>query len=383
MSRLESVLEDLSHDAPRPAPQPDLWDRGRRLRRRDRAVSAGLVLVLVLMVGGLASLVTARPSAVAPAGDVVPDGAIPSRIAVPPSDTVLETDLAVGPASVAFFDRGGRPVVLGATDGRAHVLDLPGLPADRGPLALSPDGRRLAWRLPSEVWVADLASGSVESHEPAITRRAAVTDVMWETDSHHLVWRAESPAGARTGRIDVLDPDQGQSPMSSAFPHGSVSPDGSIVALPTRGPRAAGVPFRRTDGGSRLERTLPPDLYPRGASMTPLGWAADHLVVAQAWAGQGSYVVGQHLVLFTSPDRPESEWTFRILVRDLPSGIPISVAVDLVPDLDGTSSQQLTHDFGSYDVGLPAGVRWAGTVLAALGALLATYLLWRRERRLG
>ena len=42
----------------------------------------------------------------------------------------------------------------------------------------------------------------------------------------------------------------------------------------------------------------------------------------------------------TSPDRPESEWTYRILLRDLPDALSLSLAVDLIPDLDGTSAQE-------------------------------------------
>ena len=113
--------------------------------------------------------------------------------------------------------------------------------------------------------------------------------------------------------------------------------------------------------------------------MTPLGWAADHLVVAQAYGPPGSYVEGQHLVLFTSPDRPESEWTYRILLRDIPqNAVPLSLAVDLVPDLDGTSSQVLTHDFGppgdQRDISWLIGLG----VAAAIGVLMGLRRLWRR-----
>ena len=59
----------------------------------------------------------------------------------------------------------------------------------------------------------------------------------------------------------------------------------------------------------------------------------------------GSYVEGPHLALFSAPTVPETGWTYRIVLRDLPDDADLSVAVDLVPDLDGTSSQQLTHDF--------------------------------------
>ena len=75
----------------------------------------------------------------------------------------------------------------------------------------------------------------------------------------------------------------------------------------------------------------------------------------------------------TSPDRPESEWTWRILVRDLPDTESLSIAADLVPDLDGTSSQELTHDFTApVDAGggwLPWTIGGAAVVLVLGGAL--------------
>ena len=36
----------------------------------------------------------------------------------------------------------------------------------------------------------------------------------------------------------------------------------------------------------------------------------------------------------------------------------MSVAVDLIPDLDGTSSQQLTHDFGEPDWPEERDISW-------------------------
>ncbi len=35
---------------------------------------------------------------------------------------------------------------------------------------------------------------------------------------------------------------------------------------------------------------------------------------------------------------------------------PVSLAVDLVPDLDGTSSQELTHDFAADSPPAPIGI---------------------------
>ena len=89
--------------------------------------------------------------------------------------------------------------------------------------------------------------------------------------------------------------------------------------------------------------------------------------MAQVDAPAGSYVEGEHLALLTSPDRPESEWTYRILVRDVPDTQGLSIAVDLIPDLTGDPSQELTHDFGveaSSDQG-------RGELPYALGGLMS------------
>jgi hypothetical protein len=56
----------------------------------------------------------------------------------------------------------------------------------------------------------------------------------------------------------------------------------------------------------------------------------------------------------------------------------LSLAVDLVPDLDGTSSQELTHDFpapAERDVSWMIGLG----VAAAIAVLLAIRWLWRRQ----
>ncbi|WP_457206127.1 hypothetical protein [Nocardioides sp. P5_C9_2] len=408
MNPLQSALEELADDAPRPSPHPELWDRGRGLRRRDRLVRSGLVLVVVLLVGGLATLVTGRPAAVAPAGDVVPDGAIPSRI-VEPEGPVL-TDLAFGRASVAYVDEFGQPFLVSATTGETRPVDLPGAPVlprkdartwFRGPwLALSPDGDRLVYPVGESVervrgvtsiavgfyCVVDLTTGETDlvDRPPGTGMPLAIS---WTADGQIAVdvfgratrrTSATHPPDAISWTVDPTTGDSRRSPLT-----GVVAPGKGISATyPEDASAVRAVPFASADGDDLL-RDLPADLYPDGAAVTPVGWAAGDLLVAEVDAPAGSYVAGRHLVLFTSPDRPKSEWTYRILVRDLPDGIPMSVAVDLIPDLDGTSSQQLTHDFASYDVGVPDGVRWGGTAIAGLAVLLTAYVVWRRERRLG
>src|SRR5262249_13387385 len=110
-------------------------------------------------------------------------GAIPSSIFDLSTyhDVPVETRLAVGPVSVAYlrndYTDGTVPHVVAVTaeDGRYHVLTLPHLLSDAATsdtpaLALSPDGRRLAYSyaLPGEgltargVAVLDLTTGEVQ-----------------------------------------------------------------------------------------------------------------------------------------------------------------------------------------------------------------------------
>ena len=77
---LHDQLQRLADTAPRPGIDHAGWERGRALRRRDRLVTSAVVVVMVLVVGGLASLVLGPPRAVAPANETVPAGAIPRRI---------------------------------------------------------------------------------------------------------------------------------------------------------------------------------------------------------------------------------------------------------------------------------------------------------------
>ncbi|GAB3014333.1 hypothetical protein GCM10011376_08110 [Nocardioides flavus (ex Wang et al. 2016)] len=347
------------------SPDPTTWDRGRRARRRDRALAALAAVVVVAGLGGAALLSTSdRQARTASTDEVVEGGAIPSRIE-DPGELDLETDLAVGRASVAFFSSAAQAVVIGATDGRHRALDLPDLSLDRGPLSLSPDGTLLAWRNGGRIHVLDLDDGT-RAHYPSTREHADVSTLTWAPDSDRLLWNGTDDRGGKSGGVLTMSGQDSSSVLSPSALRGIPSPTGQLVAVASLRTDEDAATFvdRR---GRTVGRALPADLYPDGAGVTPLGWAGDHLVVAQAYGPPGSYVEGQHLVLFTSPDRPRSEWTFRIVTRDVPQdAVPLSIAVDLVPGLDGTSSQRLTHDFSG-----PSGSDGPGWLPYGLGALLA------------
>ncbi|MCP3424122.1 hypothetical protein [Nocardioides pinisoli] len=390
------------------SPDPSVWDRGRRARRRTRVAAGAAAVAVVAVVAGAGALAV-RPSGIGPAGDVVREGAIPSRITEP--DGPVVTDLAIGPASVAYVAPDGSPVLVDATTGEAHAVELPDFPTPevidrdaelrRGPwLALSPDGRRVAYpttqdfeREPGQVvnqtaWyrVVDLASGESDLVDLPPYRSTPLA-MSWTTDGEIAVdvfGRPTSRPSATNLPPTIswtIDPVTGDS--SSAPLTGLTAPGKGISApFPTDDTPVRAVPFE-TATDTDPDRALPDDLYPDGAVVTPVGWADDSLLVVEVDAPVGSYVEGAHLALMTSPDRPESEWTYRILLRELPDSLGVSLAVDLVPDLDGTSSQELTHDFDTADeppapFGIELSLFIGLAVAAAIAVLLALRWLWRR-----
>lgn len=367
---LRSTLHRIADDV-RPLPvADDLWQRGRAARRRGQALAIAAVLALIVSVGGFAMLALGGDKEAHVADSEAPGGAIPSRIEDPGTDRLGETGLAIGRGSVAFISRTGMPVVIGATDGRYHYLGVDAPLA----LALSPDGRRLAWAISDRLHVADLETGDVLEFAHNAGKGAYVTTMFWLSDSTNLVWRAGRENGQEVaGMLDVSGPSEMPVGGHAEF-SGPVSPGRDMTAVASDGVVSA-APFLQEGGGrgggqgiESIDRALPADLYPDGAALRPLGWAAEDLVLAEMDAPAGSYVEGRHLVLFTSPDRPESEWTYRIVMRDVPEALSLTIAVDLIPDLDGTSSQVLTHDFGQDTDG---GSPWRDRLPGALGGLMA------------
>jgi hypothetical protein len=388
------------------SPDPSAWDRGRRARRRTR-VAAGLAAGAVVAVVAGAGALAVQPDRERPQPADVPDGAIPSRIEDP--DGPVVTDLTMGRASVAYVDPAGVPVLVDASTGEARPVDLPDFPAmdvgeledwfDGPWLALSPDGERLAYPAGASVerfrgvttistgWyrVVDLTTGETDLVDlpPGTGTPRAMS---WTTNGRFAI-DTYGPV-TRPGRVPdlvswAIDPTTGD---SSTLPlTGLTSPGGGISApYPADDVTVPAVPFETADG-SDPDRRLPTDLYPDGAAVTPVGWADDSLLVAEVDAPAGSYVEGPHLVLMTSPDRPEAEWTYRIMLRDVPDAASLSLAVDLVPDLDGTSAQALTHDFGADDspptpFGIELSLFIGLGVAAAIAVLMALRWLWRRVR---
>jgi hypothetical protein len=422
----DDLRTSLHRVADRVEPLPvddDLWHRGVAARRRGQAFVVAAVLAIVVSVAGSVALLGSGDREVRTASQEVPEGAIPSRIDDVPDGLAVTTDLAVGRASVAFISDNGQALVVTARDGAYHALDLPGW--DGALLVLSPDGTHLSWTIESDpegrprdgFALMDLESGDTLLMSSGQTGSITPEAISWSPSSRWLTWFADNAVTRKdmtSGLAGTLLVDEqvewaavnddgvvtfhaGRprqwladrtekrvelaegTTATDAHDAATASPDGTTIALSSD----ATVPAVDFLGARRFEeRTLATDLYPDGAAVHPLGWATDTLVLAQVDGPPGSYVEGPHLALFSAPNVPERQWTYRMVARDIPDQ-ELSVAVDLVPDLDGTSSQELTHDFGAADappapLGIELSLFIGLGVAAAIAVLMALRWLWRR-----
>ena len=384
------------------SPDPAAWDRGRRARRSSRVARGAAALASVALIGGVGAYAVRPDQPPQPAE--VPGGALPSRVDLRNVDTTVdspsdpspfEEDFSIGRASVAI---GGAALTLvGAEDGAYHPFTVPGQV-----FALSPDGYRLAWwandgvrdvagvdRLnPDRIYLADLRTGEVTEWAHNLGNGATVTSLSWWPDSDLLLWQGRDDEDeVRSALIDVPGASETSDFAGRYGDRGIPSPSRDIIALPSTGEVAA-APFRklapresRRLRGIPVDRPLPTDLYPDGAVVTPVGWVDEDHVVAVIDPPPSDVVERPRLAVFTSPDVPESEWTYREFLPRLPSE-PISFAVDLVPDLTGDPDQELTHDFSATPAASEDGSSRvpliAGAVLALLAGLAFIRMMQKR-----
>jgi hypothetical protein len=308
-------------------------------------------------------------------------------------------------------------VVITAKDGVAHRLALPGWAEDDQGLALSPDGLKLAWHdlAPGNgratIGVLDLMTGTITSREVHPDPDLRLRELTWSPDSVWLAWLGDSEGGANVGRLRPTNAPisehwfvEGNIPdvaisneaalvvgrasgglfllQGDAAPRrltdarsvgvGRFSPDGAHLALRS-GPAAASYTLD-TRTNEVLRHPFPADTLSARTAIFPLGWMDERLEVLMAVSEEGD----SELVVTTPEVDETSTWRRRVGSVDPSVGATLSVAVDLLPDLDGTSSQQLTHDFGE-----PAGQRdisWliGLGVAAAIAVLMGLRWLWRR-----
>ncbi len=266
---LKDLLEQAAETV-RPAEVPrDTWQRGRRRHRRSvaaRAAAVVAVAALLAVTPGLLDRATDR-SLPQPAGDGSSVSGLPERLHEVPSylgvggaregwaDDVVGDDLAIGTAAAAWVTSAGLPVVVDATDGAYHLLELPqflltsGLtsswfPGDAPPLALSPDGTRLAYAyawpatddgtaVPSGIRVVDLVTGEVTREHPLEGGAGVVvTQVSWSPGGSWLAWTGSETSYWTTSGLN-----------GSKAVTGTVAPDGTQQRL-----TAGGSAFVDDDG---------------------------------------------------------------------------------------------------------------------------------------
>jgi hypothetical protein len=416
----------MHHVADEVTPLPvadDLWRRGQAARHRGQALVVAAVLVVLASVGGGVALWSPSDREARTASQQVPEGgAIPSRIEDVPDDLPFTTDLAVGRSSAAFVSSSGDVVVVTAHDGVPHRLALGGRDPAWISVALSPDGRTLAFQQGNDggthVAQLDLASGRTKTILVHAGDVLKLDDLSWSPRGDWLGWAASAmnglpafagqvrPSGEESRRsappanvVSVAVADDGTSalgPVSggallwppgrelerlSRVPGnpGAFSPDGRHLALRS----SPGLVSYTLDTASRevLEHPFPDGTFGE-AVVRPLGWLDDRLqlLLVQETAGTRAELV------VTTPEIDATSTWRRSVGSVATTGVAnsLSVAVDLVPDLDGTSSQELTHDFGDTvdDPPAPLGIElslFIGlAVAAALALLLGLRRLWRR-----
>lgn len=425
-TNLRNALADLA-ESQTFTPDSSAWDRGRRARRRDRGLLVAAVLVLVASLGGLAAIESGTQR-IAPADDVPSGGALPSRIVDLPVDsaTPKETALGIGQGAAAYIAESGDPVLVTAADGLYHRLDLTGW-QETG-LALSPSGERLAWydATPDEakggsttIAVADLVTGELTRQtiparlEGADMISQAPRALTWSPDSSYLSWVtddgprtsvwttmpwlgategttffAEGMAAVGSDGTVMWRDSEGSakvtSPDGKAFTtHGvtgdpvAFSPGGDWVSLMT-GPGQASAAF---DAKARkvVEHPFPDGYFTEPMATRPLGWtdrSMQALLILPADDGAAA-------VAITTPRLDDTSfWRGSVMGVDASAASTLTLAVDLFPERDGSSSQQFTHNFGEpMWAGQPdrTPARWwlGGFALVGAGVLL-TALVRRR-----
>lgn len=283
---IHDELERVAARAPEVVVPADTWGRAQRARRRKRYGVATVVLAVFVLAGTLTRL----PSRDGP--DPVDSDAIgvPSRLwAVPErltrraesgwaSDEVTPDVTVVGVGAASWVDW-GLPIVVDATSGGYHLLDLPDFigehtVVDTPAVALSPDGRRLAYGyavvgpaaetepVPSGIRVVDLQTGAtreipVEGEEGIVIARIA-----WSPDGRWLAftgtqqsWWTEQGGFGTSEYLDTAGPVLGRvTPDSETVETVGIDDDLVTIAVDDLGRVSFAPNGVRTWDGDRVTR---------------------------------------------------------------------------------------------------------------------------------
>jgi hypothetical protein len=268
---LRDLMVRTAESAPTVRVDPGTWRAARRARRRERIV-APLAAAVALV--GIAAVAWPGPSALLGADRADPvagalEPAMPSRVYTVPDhlDGLSAVDRmpqegtrAIGVTAVAFTTLGYAPYAVSAVDGTYHLLDLPGYDVmagfrfEDGSLALSPDGRRLAYTwnnaeaqgdgaedryVPSGVRIVDLTTGEVESHQEREGYGVFSHGLSWSPNGRYLAFNTQianvsqsGTSGRRNFFVERLDTETGErlkagAPGSDSPP--TVTDEGTVV----------------------------------------------------------------------------------------------------------------------------------------------------------
>lgn len=275
MNDLRNALHDLADSAPASPLPTDLWERGRASRRTAhlQLIAAVLVIIacLVASVGLLRPVVTA-----APASGPETDGTLPAQVYEPGGDLkealihsgvprpggVVDDLSSIGQISTAVTRSPYLPVLVGASDGAHHVVDLPDLIA-RGvepgaPVTPSPDGWKVAYPW-AEVgdrtadthtgvaWV-DLRTGVVTQIRVRglADNPVLVSEISWSSDSQRLAWTGDAigkwdATGSKSDSVALevgtirVDDSETEPTTWSLRDSWSAKPEGTAIAVDSQG----------------------------------------------------------------------------------------------------------------------------------------------------
>lgn len=323
--QLRDLLDLVADHAPTPRPDPTLWRRGRRARMRNRALAVGAVAATVAVIAAVAVQGQRLSSDPDPAPDPPEHRLTSVHGVVGDGGLRLERDLAVGQAT-AVVTNDTDVFVVTTADGAYHRLLLPGYDpalhdgsldnAERPGVALSPDGRRLAYawhapiptdvpdweedyHVPSGVRVLDLTSGAFAFEDPASPFQFAPHHTFWAVDNldSHLRWSSDGryvvfhrSFGIYTGDwateggtgIEVLD-----TTGRIGSVQGLARPLGQLIADAPMSPRA---PFVSTQGGAVVVDDRLISWHADGSATGP------PMAIGDGW-DSGTFTTGRRVLL--------------------------------------------------------------------------------------
>lgn len=258
--QLRRELDRIAEAAPTADVPDDTWSRARRSVARERGLIAAVAMAALVVVG---TSVTWLPDAVSPpiaAKDAlgVPEQlwAVPERMSARENDgswlrdEVTDDVRVVGVGAAAWVTNDGLPVVVDATVGGYHLLDLPDFAGNnetfaRGlgvpTVALSPDGLDLAYGyavfgpeagtepIPSGVRVIDLRTGEVREIPVPGAEGTAISRIEWSPDGTWLAFAGMQQGAWTTESMGTAIGDDG-GPVIGRVPPADVSAETRPIA---------------------------------------------------------------------------------------------------------------------------------------------------------